>query len=110
MRRAAENLRRIKRRDVVSEKVMVSLKRRPRGINDEAQQPEKDEQRLRPPNVGAHRLTKRTPRDAYFCAVHLPSAPSIGNFAFFHASQLPGTFHKVSKPSSFKMLAAMLAR
>jgi len=42
--------------------------------------------------------------------VHWPSTPSTGSFAFFHASQLPGTFHNSLNPCGFKMLVAMLAR
>ena len=39
-----------------------------------------------------------------------PSPPSIGNFAFFQACQLPGMLHTHRKPSCFKMLVPMLAR
>ena len=41
---------------------------------------------------------------------HAPSPPSIGNFAFFQACQLPGMLHTHWKPSCFKMLVPMLAR
>ena len=56
--RIAEKFRRIKWRDVIAKKIILSLKRRPRGIDDESRQSEKNEQRLRPPNVGAHRLAE----------------------------------------------------
>ena len=62
VRRVAENLRRIKRRKVVAEIIMRSLKRRPRRINDKRRQSEKHQQRLSPPHIGAHRLAEWTGR------------------------------------------------
>src|SRR5436305_3789086 len=109
--RVAENLRRIKRRDVIAKKIISSLKGGPRRINDESAEADEYEQRLDPPGVAPHRFAKRTRRQS--CtrrAVHCPSAPSIGSLAFFHASPLPATFQRFSKPFSFKMLAAILAR
>ena len=39
-----------------------------------------------------------------------PAPSSIGNPAFFHASQLPGTFQSSLNPAGFRMLAAILER
>ena len=62
MWRITEKFRRIKRGNVVAKKVMLSLKRRPGGIHDKGGQSEKNEQRLCPPNVGAHGLAEGTAR------------------------------------------------
>jgi hypothetical protein len=59
MRRIAKQFRGIKRRDVIPEEIMRALKCGPGGVNDEGAQPKEDEDRLRPPNVGAHSFTKR---------------------------------------------------
>ena len=56
MGRIAKQFRRIKRRDVIAEEIIFSLKSRPRGIDDESRQSDKYEQRLDPPNIRAHRL------------------------------------------------------
>src|SRR4051812_31222713 len=69
LRRIAKKLRRIKRREIRPEMIMVSLERRPRGINDKAAQPQKDQQRLRPPSVGPHRLAELARRDRRGCCV-----------------------------------------
>src|SRR6266576_5969998 len=39
---------------------MRSLKRGPGGVNDERTQPEKDQKRMAPPDVGPHGLAERT--------------------------------------------------
>src|SRR5205823_14707731 len=112
MRRSAEQFRRIKWRDVTAEEIMSALKCRPGGVNNESRQSEKDDQRLQPPDIGAHCFAERifSRNRCRGRSIHWPSAPSTGSFAFFHASQLPGTFQRLSKPFSFKMLAAILAR
>src|SRR5438270_12774296 len=111
MRRIAEQFRRIKGRNVIAEKIIASLKRGPRGINDETAEADEHEKRLKPPNIGPHRFAERAPRNrGRRRSAHFPSAPSTGSFAFVQASQLPGTFQRLSKPSSFKILAAILAR
>ena len=70
VRRSAKNLRRIKRRKVGAEIIIFSLERRPGRINDERAQAEKNDQRLRPPHVGAHRLAKRAARKSQFGLRH----------------------------------------
>ena len=70
VRRSAKNLRRIKRRKVGAEIIISSLERRPGRINDERAQAEKNNQRLRPPHVGAHRLAKRAARKSQFGLRH----------------------------------------
>ena len=62
MGRIAKDFRRIKRRDVVTKIIMRSLKGRPGRVNDERAKAEKNEQRLRPPDIGAHRFAKGTSR------------------------------------------------
>src|SRR5206468_9565361 len=57
-----KNFRRIKRRNVIPEKIMRILKRGPGGVNDERTQPEKDKKRMTPPDVGPHGLAERTSR------------------------------------------------
>src|SRR5437660_9096559 len=111
VRRVAENFRRIERRHVIAEIIVRALKGRPGGVDDEGGQPEKHEQRLRPPCVGSHGLTERPAWNRRRSrSVHLPSAPSTGSFALFQASQLPGTFQSWLNPAGFKMLAAILDR
>jgi hypothetical protein len=41
---------------------MGSLKRRPSRINNERAKAQKNQQRLRPPDIGAHRFAKGTSR------------------------------------------------
>src|SRR4029450_5090634 len=63
---------RIKRRNVIAKEIIFSLKRRPRGVDDESRQPDKNEQRLDPPNIRAHRLAERAARKSCRCRpVHL---------------------------------------
>ena len=62
MRRIAKDFRRIKRRDVVTKKIMGSLECRPGRINNECAKAKKHQQRLRPPDIGAHRFPKGTSR------------------------------------------------
>ena len=58
VRRRAENLRRIKRGKIRTEKVVRSLKRRPGRVNDESSKSQKDQQRLRPPSIRPHRFAE----------------------------------------------------
>ena len=50
--------------------VAHALERRPGGIDDEGGKAEKDEQRLHPPRVGAHRLAKPPLRRQRVCIIH----------------------------------------
>ena len=72
VRRIAPDFRRVKRRDVIgaSDPVVVSLKRRPRRINDERHEPEKYEERLHPPSIRARRLSKFALRWKGVCVGH----------------------------------------
>src|SRR6266436_3193971 len=56
VRRIAENFGRIKRRIVTANEIILPLKRRPSRIDDENRQPDKNQERLSPPYIGAHRL------------------------------------------------------
>src|SRR6202049_2376046 len=56
--RGAEDLRRIERGEVRSVSVMLTLKRRPRRVDDEGRESQKHEQRLDPPDVAPHRFAK----------------------------------------------------
>src|SRR6266404_6249854 len=56
--RIAKNFRRIKRRNVIAKEIILSLKRSPRGIDDENRQPNKNQEGLSPPYIGAHRLAE----------------------------------------------------
>src|SRR5262249_51017802 len=60
VRRGAEEFRRVKRRDVGTERVVLALQSRPRGIDDERAQAEENEQRRRPPRITPHGLAKGT--------------------------------------------------
>src|SRR5437879_1594129 len=55
--------------------IMLALKRCPGGIHNKGAQSEKDQERLRPPDVGPHRLPERTARHGRFDDIHPPSAP-----------------------------------
>src|SRR2546429_103946 len=62
MGRIAKDFRRIKWRDVVTKKIMGSLKCRPGRINNECAKAKKHQQRPRPPDIGAHCFAKGTSR------------------------------------------------
>src|SRR5262245_41401953 len=55
MLRRPENFRRVERRQVRPETVMLALKRCPGGIDDESREAEEDQQRLQPPAILAGR-------------------------------------------------------
>jgi hypothetical protein len=56
---------------------MVPLKSRPGGINDESRQSEEDEQRLGPPEIDAHRLTKSSLRAGDVGSCHVERLSSF---------------------------------
>src|SRR5438093_6552648 len=56
--RIAENFGRIKRRDVIINEVIFSMKRSPSGIDNENRQSNKNQERLSPPHVSPHRLAE----------------------------------------------------
>src|SRR6266850_3291998 len=70
MGRIAKQFRRIKRRDVIAEEIIFPLKRRPRGVDDESRQSDKNEQWVNPPNVRAHGLAKCPLGHCNFCVWH----------------------------------------
>src|SRR5438067_1772643 len=87
--RGAENLGRIKRREIGAEKIMVPLERSPSGVNDERPEAEKNKERLRPPDIRTHRLTEMARRESSgLCLSHelqrngsvvgMPSAGGVG--------------------------------
>src|SRR4030095_16051562 len=75
MGRIAKQFWRIKGRDVIAEEIIFSLKRRPRGVDDESRQSDKNEQRLDPPNVRAHGLAKCRLGHCGFCVWHKERFP-----------------------------------
>src|SRR2546430_5669830 len=73
MGRGAEKFRRIKRRKIGTGIIMVPLKRRPSGVNDERRQSKKDQERLRPPDIGPHCLPEPSRNDGGGCCFsHAP--------------------------------------
>lgn len=58
MGRAAEKLRRIKRRDVRSERVVLVLKRSPSGIDDKSAEAEENKRGRKPPGIAARGLAE----------------------------------------------------
>src|SRR5215217_8562502 len=70
MRRTAEKLRGIKRRKIRPEIIILSLKRRPRGVQDKGGKAAKNQERLRPPCVCSRRLAEGLSRQRGFCGSH----------------------------------------
>jgi hypothetical protein len=79
VRRIAEDLRRIERGEVRSERVVFPLKRRPGGVQDEGRESEENRQRLHPPEVPPHRVAERTPSDQGRCTRHGHHLPTQAN-------------------------------
>src|SRR5439155_21206077 len=62
MGRIAKDFRRIKWRDVVTKKIMRAVECRPGRKKNACDKAKKHQQRLRPPEIGAHRFPKGTSR------------------------------------------------
>src|SRR5690606_19604878 len=56
----SEQLGRVERRQVVAERVVLALERRPGGVDDERAEPEEHHDRLEPPRIAPHGMAERT--------------------------------------------------
>ena len=70
VRRIAEDLRRIERREVRPVGVVRVLERGPRRVDDEAAEDDEDDEWLKPPCVAPHRFTKTTVKQRERCMSH----------------------------------------
>ena len=70
VRRSSKYFRRIKRGEIRSEEIVFSLQRGPRRVDDERPQTQKNEQRLRPPDIAPHRFAERAARQCDFGGSH----------------------------------------
>src|SRR5262245_29738378 len=60
VRRIAEYLRRVERREIRTERIVRILERCPRGIHHECGEDDEDDEWLKPPRISPHRFTKAT--------------------------------------------------